>query len=179
MTDGEVDYSKAPAEDYATAEVVFETPDGNYVIVQATTSWSFVGAGLRLTFEVLGPEYSLFINSLDTEGRIFFSREVKGEVGEDLVEKQNAEQGLMPFVADETFTYGYIAENRHMVKCFLEGKRPFSTLDEGLLITEILMACYMAAERKRTLPFPPEGLDDFVPQVATGTWRAESIAQVV
>ncbi|MFA4029213.1 MAG: hypothetical protein GDYSWBUE_002022 [Candidatus Fervidibacterota bacterium] len=178
MTDGEVDYAKAPAEDYATAEVVFETPDGEHVIVQATTSWSFVGAGLRLTFEVLGPEYSLFINSLDTEGRIFFSREVKGPAGEDLVEKQNAEQGLMPFLADETFTYGYISENRHMVKCFLEGKRPFSTLHEGLRVTELLMACYMAAELKRTLPFPPDGLDEFVPQVATGTWRPESIAQV-
>jgi len=35
------------------------------------------------------------INTLNPELQVFFSREVKGEVGEDLVEKQTAEQGLI------------------------------------------------------------------------------------
>ena len=47
--------------------------------------------------------------------KLFFSREVRGAAGEDLVEKQNAEVGSMPVVADETVEYGYTAENRHMV----------------------------------------------------------------
>lgn len=32
--------------------------------------------------------------------------------GEDLLEKQNAEQGLMPVVVDEEAAYGYANENR-------------------------------------------------------------------
>ena len=51
--------------------------------------------------------------------------------GEDLVEKQNAEIGLMPVVADEEAEYGYVGENRHMVKGFLAGRsarrRPSTT----------------------------------------------------
>jgi len=60
-----------------------------------------VGAGLRLSMELLGPEYSMSINSLDTDLKVFFSRNVKGSAGEDLVEKQNAEMGLMPVVSNE------------------------------------------------------------------------------
>ena len=39
--------------------------------------------------------------------KVFFSRHVKGDIGEDLVEKQNAETGVMPIVASETAEYGY------------------------------------------------------------------------
>ena len=52
---------------------------------------------------------------------VFLSRRVQGTSGEDLVEKQNAEQGLMPVISDEPAAYGYVAENRHMVRCFLDG----------------------------------------------------------
>ena len=38
-------------------------------------------------------------NSLDTGLHLSFSREVDGRAGEDWVEKQNAEMGLMPVVA--------------------------------------------------------------------------------
>src|SRR5438034_9265290 len=108
-----VDYSKRPAEDSASVMLEFETPDSRLVIGEASTSWSFVGAGLRLSAELLGPEYSMAWNSLDTGLRLFFSREVKGKAGEDLVEKQNAEMGLMPVVTQESATYGYDAEDRH------------------------------------------------------------------
>ncbi|HSR16045.1 MAG TPA: Gfo/Idh/MocA family oxidoreductase, partial [Gemmatimonadales bacterium] len=54
-----VDYAAAPAEDFASITVEFETPEGQTAIGEATTSWSFVGAGLRLSAELLGPEYSL------------------------------------------------------------------------------------------------------------------------
>src|SRR5712671_8035908 len=90
----EVDYTKAPSEDFASVVIEFETDDGATVIGEATTSWSFVGAGLRLSAELLGPEYSMSWNTLDSGLKLFFSREVKGKTGEDLVEKQNAEMGL-------------------------------------------------------------------------------------
>ncbi|MFN8582135.1 MAG: Gfo/Idh/MocA family oxidoreductase [Gemmatimonadaceae bacterium] len=59
----DVDYTKTPSEDFASVTIEFETSDGTIAIGEATTSWSFVGAGLRLSAELLGPEYSLRWNS--------------------------------------------------------------------------------------------------------------------
>jgi predicted dehydrogenase len=168
---GLLDYETRPAEDFARALVEYRDPEGNPRIVEATTSWCFVGAGLRLSMELLGPEYSMSLSSLDAGPKVFFSREVKGDAGEDLVEKQNAEVGLMPVVADEESEYGYIGENRHMVRAFLEGKRPAENFEDGLNVTELLMTAYMSAEEGRTVSFPPPGLEDFVPAVARGEWN--------
>ncbi len=96
-----VNYRRAPAEDFASVTIEFRTREGQTVFGEASTSWSFVGAGLRLSAELLGPEYSMAWNTLDTGLKLFFSRMVKGKTGEDLVEKQNAEMGLMPVVARE------------------------------------------------------------------------------
>ena len=43
--------------------------------------------------------------------------------------------------------------------------------DDGVDVVELLMAAYQSAEQERTLAFPPEGLDAFVPAVARGEWR--------
>ncbi len=167
----EVDYGKAPSEDFASVTIEFETDDGHLVIGEATTSWSFVGAGLRLSAELLGPEYSLSWNTLDTGLKLFFSRQVKGKTGEDLVEKQNAEIGLMPVVANEAAAYGYEAEDRHFVRVFLGKEEPQLTFDDGVDVVKLLMATYMSAERGKTLSYPPSGLDTFEPAVAQGTWK--------
>jgi len=167
----EVDYTRAPSEDFASVVIEFETDDGYRVLGEATTSWSYVGAGLRLSAELLGPEYSMAYNSLDTGLKVFFSREVKGEAGEDLVEKQNAETGLMPVVANEAAEYGYEAENRHFVRAFLGLEQPRLTFEDGLEVVKLLMTAYQSAEEGRTLDFPPEGIRDFVPAVARGTWQ--------
>ncbi|MDH4272640.1 MAG: gfo/Idh/MocA family oxidoreductase, partial [Candidatus Aminicenantes bacterium] len=108
---------------------------------------------------------------LDAGLKVFFSRKVKGKAGEDLVEKQNAEVGLMPVIADEENEYGYQAEDRHMVQSFLKGVRPSENFDDGLNVTELLMAAYMSAERDKTLAFPPPGLANFIPAVAQGKWN--------
>ncbi|MCA9737767.1 MAG: gfo/Idh/MocA family oxidoreductase, partial [Gemmatimonadetes bacterium] len=166
-----VDYTRQPAEDFASLLVEFETDDGHTVIGEASTSWSFVGAGLRLSAELLGPEYSLAWNTLSSGLTLFFSREVQGKAGEDLVEKQNAETGLMPVVAGEAWAYGYEAEDRHFVRAFLGKETPRLTFADGLDVVRILMAAYMSAERGRTLEYPPRGLDRFVPAVAEGDWQ--------
>jgi len=166
-----VDYSKAPSEDFASVHIEFEGPGGEIAIGEATTSWSFVGPGLRLSAELLGPEYSMRWNSLESGLDLFFSREVKGKAGEDLVEKQNAEVGQMPVVADEAVAYGYEAEDRHFVRAFL-GKEPCKlTWRDGLDVVRLLMAAYQSAEQGRTLSFPSKGLDAFVPAVARGEWK--------
>jgi predicted dehydrogenase len=167
----QVDYRRRPAEDFASLTVEFRTRDGQRVLGEATTSWSFVGAGLRLSAELLGPEYSMSWNTLDAGLKLFFSREVKGKAGEDLVEKQNAEMGLMPVVAGEAAAYGYEAENRHFVRAFLGLERPALTFDDGVDVVRLLMAAYQSAEQGRTLRFPPPGLEEFVPAVARGRWK--------
>ena len=167
----EVDYASAPSEDFAAVHIEFETDDGLTVLGEATTSWSFVGAGLRLSAELLGPEYSMQWNSLDAGLRLFFSREVRGKEGEDLVEKQNAEMGLMPVVASEAAAYGYEAEDRHFVRVFLGKEKARLTFDDGLEVVKVLMTAYASAEAGKTLEFPPKDLDKFVPKVAKGEWR--------
>jgi predicted dehydrogenase len=166
-----VDYQNKPAEDFARATINYVDEEKNPLIVEVTTSWSYVGAGLRLSLEVLGPEYSLAMNSLDSGLKLFLSREVKGEAGEDLVEKQNAEQGLMPILGNEAAEYGYESQNRYMVQCFLDGKQPEESFYDGLEISELLMTAYMSAEEERTIQFKPAGLAEYVPLVAQGLWK--------
>ncbi|HEY2933012.1 MAG TPA: Gfo/Idh/MocA family oxidoreductase [Acidobacteriota bacterium] len=167
----EVDYNRRPSEDFARATFHFVDEDGIPLIAETTTSWGYVGPGLRLTAELLGPEYSMSVNSLDSGLKVFFSRKVEGAAGEDMVEKQNAEQGLMPVVGNEAGEYGYEGENRYFVNCFLDRKQPEENFHDGLEVMELLMTAYMSAEQERVVEFKPEGLETFVPAVARGEWK--------
>jgi len=173
----DVDYRKEPAEDFASASIEFETEDGDIVIGEASTSWSYVGPGLRLSAELLGPEYSMSWNSLDSGLKLFFSRAVNERRGEDLVEKQNAETGQMPVIAGEVAAYGYEAENRHFVEAFLRGEKPALTFEDGLEVVKLLMTAYQSAEEGRTIEYPPKGIDEFIPAVALGKWKAKRAAK--
>jgi predicted dehydrogenase len=166
MMTTDVDYSRRPAEDFARATINYVDEDGLPLIVEATTSWSFVGAGLRLSMELLGPEYSMSVNTLETGTKVFLSRRLRGEMGEDLVEKQNAEQGLSPILGNESADYGYEAENRAFVQAFKDGVQPELDFRAGRDVTELLMACYMSAEQERVIDWKPEGLLHYVPPVA-------------
>ena len=165
-TGGEIDYTKRPAEDFARGLLTLRDPDGNEAVIEATTSWAYVGAGLRITLELLGPEYAMEFNSLSTGLKVFLSREVSGASGEDLVEKQNAEQGLMPVLDDETGIYGYTLENRHFVEAFRARRVPDETFADGLAVVEMLMALYRSAELGRTVSLPDPELETYVPPVA-------------
>lgn len=169
--DMKVDYLKAPSEDFASVNIEFETPEGRIAIGEATTSWSFVGPGLRLSAELLGPEYSMKWSSLDSGLDLFFSRAVRGKSGEDIVEKQMAEQGQMPVVVNEDIAYGYEAENKHFVRAFLGKETPVLTWHDGLDVVRLLMHAYKSAELGKTLDYKENGVDKFVPQVGQGTWR--------
>jgi predicted dehydrogenase len=167
----DVDYTKRPSEDFASIVIEFETNEGTVALGEASTSWSFIGAGLRLSAELLGPEYSLQWNSLDAGLNLFFSREVKGKAGEDLVEKQNAEMGMMPVVPNEAVAYGYEAEDRHFCRVFLGKEEPRLTFDDGVEVVKMLMTAYQSAEEGKTLSFPPKNIEKFVPAVARGEWK--------
>jgi predicted dehydrogenase len=165
------DYTKAPSEDFASLMIEFEAADGTRMVGEASTSWSYIGAGLRLSAELLGPEYSMKWNSLDSGLQLFFSREVKGRAGEDLVEKQNAEQGVMPVVPEEYLAYGYTGEDRHFCRVFLGKEEARLTFADGVDVVRMLMTAYQSAEQGKTLSFPPKGIDKFVPAVAQGNWK--------
>jgi predicted dehydrogenase len=105
-------------------------------------------------------------NSLATGLKVFLSRQVTGSAGEDLVEKQNAEQGLMPVLDDEAGIYGYTLENRHMVEAFRAGRMPEETFADGVAVVEMLMALYRSAELGRTVQLPDAELEHYVPPVA-------------
>ena len=166
-----VDYARRPAEDFARGVLSFQDEQGARVVVEATTSWAYVGPGLRLQLELLGPEYAMEFSSLNSGLKVFLSREVTGSEGEDLVEKQSAEQGLMPVLEDEAGTYGYTGEDRHMVEAFRKGTRPLETFDDGVAVVALLMALYRAAETGQTVALPAEELEAYVPAVARGAYR--------
>jgi predicted dehydrogenase len=169
----EVDYTNQPSEDFARALLTLQDEEGNTALIETTTSWAYVGPGLRTRIELLGPEYALDYSTLDSGLKVFFSRNVSGEAGEDLVEKQNAEQGLMPVIEDEAVQYGYVAENRHMVQCFLAGRQPRETFEDGVAVMEMLMAIYRSAETGQTVSLPDPALDTYVPAVARGEWNPD------
>jgi predicted dehydrogenase len=162
-----VDYAKQTAEDFARASVTYTDDAGTPLIVEATTSWSYVGAGLKLSMELLGPEYSMSVNSLEGGTKVFFSRRLQEQqAGEDLIEKQNAEQGLMPIVGNEAAEYGYENENRAFVQAFLDGVQPELNFYAGRDVTDLLMTCYMSAELERVVEWKPDNLQTYIPAPA-------------
>lgn len=163
-----LDFVRRPVEDFARGIITLEDEQGQQMMIEATTSWAYVGAGLRIQLELLGPEYSMEFSSLSTGLKVFLSRAVTGSEGEDLVEKQNAEQGLMPVVEDEAGIYGYTDENRHMVEAFRRGVAPAETFIDGIGVVEMLMGLYRSAELGRTVEFPDPELERYVPVVARG-----------
>jgi predicted dehydrogenase len=153
------------AEDFARGVLTFEDELGARLIVEATTSWAYVGPGLRIDLSVMGPEYSMEFSSLQTGLRVFLGRNISGAEGEDLVEKQNAEQGLMPVIDDEPSLYGYVAENRHFVDSFRKCREPVETFADGLEVVRMIMALYKSAESGATVDLPDDELDEYVPAV--------------
>jgi predicted dehydrogenase len=167
----EIDYVNRPAEDFARGTLTLEDETGDKVMIEATTSWAYVGPGLRIQLELLGPEYAMEFSTLNTGLRVFLSRNVTGAEGEDLVEKQSAEQGLMPVLEDEAATYGYTLEDRHMVGAFRRGEEPLETFRDGVAVVEMLMALYRSAETGSTVHLPDDVLETYIPPVARGEYH--------
>lgn len=157
------------AEDYAHRAVTFADAGGATALVEASSSWSYVGAGLRIVIEIHGPEYSPELSTLRTGLQLFLSRAISTPEGEDMVEKQNAEHGLMPVVEDEAASYGYVAEDRHMVESFLAGRPPEETFYDGMAVVELLMALYKSSETSCRLELPDATLSSFVPSFSQVT----------
>ena len=156
--------------------IEFETDDGYTVLGEATTSWSFVGAGLRLSAELLGPEYSMSWNTLDSGLKLFFSREVQRPDGRGPGREAERRDGARcPSWRTRRAPTATRREDRHFVRVFLGKEKPRLTFDDGLEVVKVLMTAYASAEAGRTLDFPPKDIESFVPKVAKGEWRGDGV----
>jgi predicted dehydrogenase len=149
-----VDYSKTPAEDFATGIITFKNPEtGQLVKGQFTDSWMYDKQGLRLSMDGLGPGYAMEVNSLISPSEIFIGDEAAEGVAdaELALEKSTASRGLLAVQPNEADLYGYTTELRDAVNSFLNGKDGFLDWEYGVEVSFLVQAAYMAAERKQTI----------------------------
>ena len=131
----EVDYRRRPSEDFASVTINYETPEGLTVIGEATTSWSFVGPGLRLSAELLGPEYSMSWNTLNSELGCFFSRAARASAGKTSSRSRTPKPASCPSFPTKLRHTDTIAEDRHFVRAFLGRETPMLTWQDGLEVS--------------------------------------------
>lgn len=149
-----VDYSKVPAEDFATGMVTFKNPEtGQLVQAQFTNSWMYDKQGLRLLMDGLGPGYAFELNSLRSPLEVFIGDEAAEAVAdsETALEKATASRGLLTVETNEADLYGYVDEIADAVVSFKEGKDAFLNFAYGLEITKLCQAAYMSAEKGQTV----------------------------
>jgi predicted dehydrogenase len=149
-----VDYTKTPAEDFATGIITFRNPEtGQQVKAQFTNSWMYDKQGLRLMMEGMGPGYAFEVNSLISPLEIFIGDEAAETVAdaETALEKSTASRGLLSVVPNEADLYGYVDELEDAVKAFKAGRDGLANLGYGLEITKLCQAAYLSAEQKRTV----------------------------
>lgn len=149
-----VDYSKTPAEDFATGIVTFRNPEtGQLVKGQFTDSWMYDKQGLRLSMDGLGPGYAMEVNTLISPLEIFIGDEAAAGVAdaETALEKSTSSRGLLAVQPNEAHLYGYVNETQDAVDSFIEGKDALLTWEYGLEVMQLVQAAYMAAEKKRTI----------------------------
>jgi predicted dehydrogenase len=154
-----VDYSKTPAEDFATGIITFKNPEtGQIVKGQFTDSWMYDKQGLRLSMDALGPGYAMEINTLISPLEIFIGDEAAAGVAdaETALEKSTASRGLLAVQPNEADLYGYTTELRDAVNSFLAGKDGFLNWDYGAEVTYLVQAAYMAAEQKKSIDLTDE-----------------------
>jgi predicted dehydrogenase len=170
-----VDYAKTPAEDFATGIVTYRNPEtGQIVKAQFTDSWMFEKQGLRLSMDGMGPGYAFEVNTLSSSLQIFIGDAAADATAnaETALEKATASRGLLAVQHNEADLYGYTDENEDAAEAFMEGRDGFLPWSYGLEITKLVMAAYMAAERRRTIdltdPAVQKELETYIPLIQQG-----------
>lgn len=173
-----VDYSQTPAEDYSNVTIEFKDPErGVRGLVQATNSWMYDAPGLRLLMEAFGPGYSYTVNSLQSPAGLFVGDAAASAIvdGELALEKSQATHGSLVLQPNEPDLYGYVAEWRDALGAFGQGKDALLNFEFGRLITMLIMAGYMAHERKRAINLTDfkvqQELESYIPLIQQGKGR--------
>ncbi|HTS53502.1 MAG TPA: Gfo/Idh/MocA family oxidoreductase [Burkholderiales bacterium] len=170
-----VDYSKTPAEDFATGMITYRNPEtGQKVKSQFTDSWMFEKQGLRLFMDGMGPGYAFEVNSLISPLSVFIGDVAAEAIAdqESALEKATASRGLLAVQYNEADLYGYTDENRDMLESFSAGRDAMLSWDYGVEITRLVMASYLSAERGRTVDLTDSStlaeLETYVPAIQQG-----------
>ncbi|MBA7671845.1 hypothetical protein ES703_80011 [subsurface metagenome] len=170
-----VDYKATPAEDYSNVTIEFRDPEtGIRGVAQATNSWMYDAPGLRLLMEAFGPGYSYTVNSLESPTGLFISDAAATAVADTelALEKAQASRGALLLHHNEPDLYGYIAEWRDAISAFEQGKNALLDFEYGRLITMLVMAGYMAHEKKMTIDLTNSAvlaeLESYVPLIQQG-----------
>jgi predicted dehydrogenase len=175
LADRGVDYSKTPAEDFATGMITYRNPEtGQKVKAQFTNSWMYEKQGLRLFMDGMGPGYAFEVNTLASPLNIFIGDAAAEAVkdAESALEKSTASRGLLAVQYNEADLYGYTDENADALAAFREGRDGMLPWSYGLEITRLVMASYMSAEKQRVIdmtdPAVLQELETYVPLIQQG-----------
>jgi predicted dehydrogenase len=170
-----IDYTKTPAEDFATGIFTFRNPEtGQKVKAQFTNSWMFEKQGLRAFIDGTGPGYAFEFNSLISPLSVFIGDQAADSIGdaEVAMEKSQASRGLLAVHYNEADLYGYPDENEDAYLSFSAGHDATLNWNYGLEITRLVMAAYMAAESRRTIdltdPKIRRDLETYMPLIQQG-----------
>jgi predicted dehydrogenase len=175
LKDRGVDYTKTPAEDFATGMVTYRNPEtGQKVKAQFTNSWMFEKQGLRLFMDGMGPGYAFEVNTLVSSLNIFIGDAAAEATAnaEMALEKSTASRGLLAVQHNEADLYGYTDENEDALRAFREGHDGMLNWKYGLEITRLVMASYMSAEKQKVIdltdPAIQKELETYVPLIQQG-----------
>lgn len=170
-----VDYSKHPAEDFATGMITYKNPEtGQKVKAQFTNSWMFEKQGLRLFMDGMGPGYAFEVNTLISPLSIFIGDAAAEAIkdAEAALEKATASRGLLAVQYNEADLYGYTDENEDALNAFTKGRDGLLPWSYGLEIAKLVNAAYMAAESRKTVdltdPKTQESLETYMSLIQQG-----------
>jgi len=180
LKDRGVDYSKTPAEDFATGMITYRNPEtGQIVKSQFTDSWMFEKQGLRLFMDGMGPGYAFEINTLVSPLNVFIGDVAAQAIAdqESALEKATASRGLLAVQYNEADLYGYTDENVDMLESFEAGRSAMLSWEYALEIQRLVMASYLSAEKGRTIDLTDKAtiaeLDAYVPLIQQGKGGAQ------
>jgi predicted dehydrogenase len=180
LRDRGVDYSKTPAEDFATGMITYRNPEsGQIVKSQFTDSWMFEKQGLRLFMDGMGPGYAFEINTLVSPLNVFIGDVAAQAIAdqESALEKATASRGLLAVQYNEADLYGYTDENVDMRDSFSAGRSAMLSWEFGLEVQRLVMASYLSAEKGRTIDLTDKAtnaeLDAYVPLIQQGKGGAQ------
>ncbi len=170
-----VDYTKVPAEDFATGIISYRNPEtGQKVKAQFTNSWMFEKQGLRLFMDGMGPGYAFEVNTLVSPLTVFIGDAAAEAIkdAESALEKSTASRGLLAVQYNEADLYGYPDENEDALLSFSAGKDGFLPWSYGLEVTRLVTAAYMAAETRKTVDLTDPGtqreIESYMPLIQQG-----------
>lgn len=133
---------KTSGEDTAVALLKFA--GGEYATLE--TSWIEKG-GMQLRHEITASEGRFVTDTMSTSVWGFVENP-----GGYLVEKADRETGWVFPVPEEARSYGFSQEMRHFVEAFALGELPRENFTDGVVVNEIIDACYRSIASRRWEP---------------------------